>query len=63
MSVYNISHECQHTRDKFQYFLQHTETFWKKYSIPVVYHLLEIDSDPDRHALDADPDPDPQHWF
>ncbi len=23
------------------------------------FHLLEIDTDMDRHALDADPDPDP----
>jgi hypothetical protein len=35
------------------YFGQNIEIFWKKYSL----HLVEMDTDPDRQALDADPDP------
>jgi hypothetical protein len=48
-------HRCHN----FQYFKQHTEIYWKKYSLSL--HLVETDTgpDPDRQVLDADPDPDP----
>ncbi len=37
----------------FKYFGQHVKILWKKGKI----HLLGIDTDLDRHTLDADPDP------
>jgi hypothetical protein len=36
-------------------FGQYIEIFWKKYSLAL--HLVKIDMDLDRQALDADPDP------
>jgi hypothetical protein len=39
-----------------KYFGQHSEIFWGK-KLSLSLHLIEMVSDPDRQALDADPDP------
>jgi hypothetical protein len=53
-----FSHQWQRCHDS-KYFGQLIEIFMKKQKI----HILGIDTNPDRHALNADADPDPQHLF
>jgi hypothetical protein len=48
----------------FQYFAEHIDIFWKYFILPQLFHLLGIDTDPDRpdpdcQALYAAPDQDP----
>jgi hypothetical protein len=41
-----------------QHFGQLTEIFWKKVLLHQLFHLLGIETDSGRHALDADSGPD-----
>ncbi len=56
-TMFYLSHQCRR-QHSFKYFDHHIEIFWKKVIVYQLFHMPGIDTDPDRHALDAEPDPD-----
>jgi hypothetical protein len=56
--MFYLSRQCQMCHN-FQYFAQHIDIFWENVILSPLFHLLGIDTDPDRHALYAAPDQKP----